>query len=658
MSDVVTHGRRHPGQLRWTLMLRLLGGNLLLLVSYLLAARVGLTLAGIDGYVSLVWPASGVALAGILLGGYRLLPGLMLAVIFEVYVTRGSLPMALFCALGVAGGAVTSAYTLRHWANCSLTLERIRDVVAFIVLGAALGPMVSAMIGTTALWVWQDHLIDVPWLHVMETWWLGDAMGVLVMTPFLLIWLKLPLPHQYLERWRELAGLCIITALVGWLVYLNGWGMVDVSPRPWNFLVFPLVLVAAFRFGRHGAVTLMLIVVMLSIIGTLTSRGPFTNARDDTQWEQLWLFLAVVNISALLLGSALHERQQTQRVMEDHRRQLRSILASVPGLVYRCRLDERWTMTYVSPGCRELTGYTAQDLLHNQKCSYNDIIVPEDRNEVKDIIHARVAQQLPYQLSYRIQTADGKVKWVWEQGTGVPSKSNPQLMYLEGVIIDINDRRSMEESLRQSEERARELAGRLQVLLRELDHRVKNNLAGLFSLVDMYARRSASVQDLAQALHDKLLAMKSAHEQIADAGWHSVDLATLVRSLARQFVGDHGRERSLHIEGPGLSIAPRQVGPLAMVLQELFTNCLKHGCYKSSEGQVHLRWSIIHATPSGNRVQIDWVESHGPTVTAPASFGQGLSLIQGFCQFELAGTCEFHFDPGGFRCVILLTSEP
>ena len=655
---MANHGSGHWWQLRWALVLRLLGGNLLLLVGYLLAARVGLTLAGIDGYVSLVWPASGVALAGILLGGYRLLPGLMLAVIFDVYLARGIVPMALFCALGVAGGAVTSAYTLRHWANFSLTLDRIRDVVAFIVLGAALGPMVSAIIGTTALWFWQSHLIDTPWLRVLETWWLGDAMGVLVITPFLLIWLQLPLPGQYLERWRELAGLSIVTALVCWLGYLNGWGMVDVSPRPWNFLVFPLVLVAAFRFSRHGAVTLMLIVVTLAIIGTLTSRGPFTNAPNDTQWEQLWLFMAVVNISALLLGSALHERQHTQRVMEDHRRQLRSILASVPGLVYRCRMDDRWTMTYVSPGCRDLTGYAAQELLHNQKLSYNDIIFPEDRDQVKHIIHARVAQQLPYQLSYRIQTAEGKVKWVWEQGSGVPSKFNPQLMYLEGVIIDINDRRSMEESLRQSEERSRELAGRLQVLLRELDHRVKNNLAGLFSLVDMYARRCNNVEDFAKALHDKLLAMKSAHEQIADAGWHSVDLATLVRSLARQFVGDHGRERSLHIQGPALSIAPRQVGPLAMVLQELFTNCLKHGCYKNTDGQVHLSWSIVHATPSGNRVQIEWVESEGPAVTAPISVGQGLSLIQGFCHFELAGTCEFHFDSTGFRCVILLTSEP
>ena len=206
-------------------------------------------------------------------------------------------------------------------------------------------------------------------------------------------------------------------------------------------------------------------------------------------------------------------------------------------------------------------------------------------------------------------------------------------------------------TLRRSEAHNRHLVERLQHLFRELDHRVKNNLAAQYALVDRYAQASGDVPTLAQALKGKLLAMKVVHEIIAGAGWQAVELAQLLRDLACQFAPGGRRRDSLGIDGPAVRIEPRQAGPLAMVLQELFANCAKHGVYRRPQGQVRITWALRPAPDGRTGIVLQWAESGGAAAAeAPRGQGQGLSLIEGIARFELGGAARFYFEPGGFRC--------
>lgn len=135
---------------------------------------------------------------------------------------------------------------------------------------------------------------------------------------------------------------------------------------------------------------------------------------------------------------------------------LGALLANMEGMIYRCRIDEHWTMEYVSPGCLELTGYQPEDLLLNSRISYDELTLPEDREMVHQVITDAIARQTRFVLEYRITKADGEVRWVGERGMAVTDPANGRAV-LEGFIQDINERKRAYEAMREAERRFRSI---------------------------------------------------------------------------------------------------------------------------------------------------------------------------------------------------------
>jgi len=133
---------------------------------------------------------------------------------------------------------------------------------------------------------------------------------------------------------------------------------------------------------------------------------------------------------------------------------LSMLMSNLPGMVYRCLNDRNWTIEYVSEGCLELTGYKPSDLIGNKRVAYNDLIHPDDQPLVREQVQKALEAREPFRVVYRIKTAAGEEKWVWEQGQGVFSKSGG-LIALEGFITNITERSKAEEALKESEARIR-----------------------------------------------------------------------------------------------------------------------------------------------------------------------------------------------------------
>ncbi|MBF0351864.1 MAG: ABC transporter substrate-binding protein [SAR324 cluster bacterium] len=182
------------------------------------------------------------------------------------------------------------------------------------------------------------------------------------------------------------------------------------------------------------------------------------------------------------LALEIKQREELQNKLFESERSKSNLLKNLQGMAYRCRNDLHWTMKYVSDGCEDLTGYQAEALLENAQLSYNDIILREDKSMVSSNINEALREFRPYQLTYRIKTRTGIVKWVWEQGRGIFSPEG-DLLYLEGFITDISLQKKVEEEKEQAldklEEQSRlleEKSGQLEThnrqMLRDL------NLAG------------------------------------------------------------------------------------------------------------------------------------------------------------------------------------
>ena len=123
--------------------------------------------------------------------------------------------------------------------------------------------------------------------------------------------------------------------------------------------------------------------------------------------------------------------------------ELTRLLDNLPGIVYRCSHDLKWTMEFISDGCFELTGYQVSDLQNNAKLYYNDLIIPEDRESVSKKAEKEIESRQSYTLEYRIRTAGGKIKWVLEKGKAIYSE-NGELQFLEGFINDITEQKHSE----------------------------------------------------------------------------------------------------------------------------------------------------------------------------------------------------------------------
>ena len=139
------------------------------------------------------------------------------------------------------------------------------------------------------------------------------------------------------------------------------------------------------------------------------------------------------------------DRMKTRTQLQESVRQMKNLMDNLPGIAYRCKNDKNWTMEFISAGCRQLTGYEAEDLQLNKKISFNDLIHPDDRQRVWDETQKAIKEGQHYRLEYRIRTFDDQEKWVWEQGSLVNGSHG--IKTLEGFIADISDRRQREFNL-------------------------------------------------------------------------------------------------------------------------------------------------------------------------------------------------------------------
>jgi PAS domain S-box-containing protein len=162
------------------------------------------------------------------------------------------------------------------------------------------------------------------------------------------------------------------------------------------------------------------------------------------------------------------ERARAEHALRESERRLNTLIANLPGAVYRCRADGNWTIEFLSDGYFALTGWPSSEWIGQSGHRHWELIHPEDRQNEYDRVREAIAKKCSYQVEYRLYTASGEEKWAWEQGVGIFSESG-ELEAIEGFTTDITDRKRVEKELRISEAKYRRLYQSMQEAFASVD---------------------------------------------------------------------------------------------------------------------------------------------------------------------------------------------
>ncbi len=163
---------------------------------------------------------------------------------------------------------------------------------------------------------------------------------------------------------------------------------------------------------------------------------------------------AKLKVSNEKLIQEAKERKQADKAMRDSEERYRTLTSNIPGAVYRCACDDAWSMKFVSDYMEVISGYPPSDFINNRVRTFESIIYCDDSQIAGQTAFDAMKRKEPYEIEYRIINADGMIRWVYEKGRGVYS-DNDQIVYLDGVIFDITERKQVEKDLQESEKRFR-----------------------------------------------------------------------------------------------------------------------------------------------------------------------------------------------------------
>ena len=562
-----------------------------LAVAYFVLAKVGLALASLHPSASPVWPPSGLALAAFLLWGNRVWPSIALGAFFANATTFGSLTTSVAIAVGNTLEGLVTAWLLERWSSRTEPFETPGRVAIFAALTLAPGTMISATAGVGSLAL-AGHADVAASASIWLTWWLGDVGGQLLVTPVVVLWAKCDL--RSLDRAQLQAVGSLIAATVGV-------GLVAFSPLIEQtvtrgllafFAIVPL-LWAALRHNQRDTATAALVLCVFAVWGVLANGGPFAHANLNDSFLLIVMFVISTAVPSLVLSADVAVRKESER-------RYRALVEDANDIVATLDLDMRFTS--VNPAAERLLGYAPAELIGTALGEY----VPQEQLPVhRAMLDRKLHGEVATQYEMQLRGKDGRT---------VPLEVSSRLIFdragkavgIHAIARDVSERKNAE--------------ARQQLLVGELQHRAKNLLAVMQSIVSNTIARSQDLATAKASILGRLQALAHAQEFVALGSGGGVALRDLVEAEVLPFGA------RISIEGIPVILGGPFAQTFALIVHELATNATKYGSLSVPNGRVFVSWSVTQKDGRPN-LMFSWVERGGPLVKTPTTEGFGTLLI-------------------------------
>jgi PAS domain S-box-containing protein len=433
---------------------------IIVFVAYFVAGKLGQATTSIrSSNLGPVWPAYGVAVAAVLMYGYRIWPGIFAAASLVAFLS----PVIPSAAIGQASGATFAALIagvlLNRVVGFQRSMSRLRDALGLILLGALGSALISSLIGTVVLYA--THI--TPYEGLASAWfiyWLGDGTGVLLVTPLLLTLSSL---LQIRERKRMLElGVVVLLSIAASFFVFGDLSLFHVRLHVLAFSVLPFIMWAAIRFEVSGAALSILLVATIATLETALGSGPFSANTQFMNAVLLDIFFGVLSVTGLTLGATIAEREEGQRVREQlireqalHQREAELIEAQRVGHLGSWLWDVKTGKVTWSQELYRL--YALDPALPAP--TYEDhakLLTADSWRALQSEVEKALRTGAFYELDLEILRASGATRWIRGRGEALRDATG-KIIQLRGTAVDITERKRAEETLRESEERFRSI---------------------------------------------------------------------------------------------------------------------------------------------------------------------------------------------------------
>jgi PAS domain S-box-containing protein len=412
----------------------------ILAVIYFIAGKLGLMLASLHASASPVWPPAGIALAALLVLGYRAWPAIFVGAFLVNVTTAGNVATSLAIASGNTLEAVCGAWLLNRFAGGTTVFDRPQGVFKF-ALAAAVSTIISPAFGVTSLVLagfadWTNY--GAIWL----TWWLGDTTGDLLIAPLIILW-SIPSKRRWNRREAVEVGILLLLLLVLSEAVFGGWLTISARNYPIAFISAPIVIWTAFRFTQRETATSIFILSAIAIWGVMHGLGPFAGETENQSLLALQSWMAVLTISAMALSAGMAERGRAEEALRESEARI-NLAANAANLglwLWNIPGDELW----VTEKWRKLFGFADSEPVTFGRLL--EVVHPGDRERMKQLVQHMIEHGGEYESEYRITRPDGSKCWILGHGS-VELDEHGKPAFARGVSRDITKRKQAEEKFR------------------------------------------------------------------------------------------------------------------------------------------------------------------------------------------------------------------
>jgi PAS domain S-box-containing protein len=591
---------------------------------YYVLAKLGLQVASIHPSASPVWPPSGFALAMVMLRGNRVWPAIFLAALAANATTAGTIVTSLAIASGNTLEAVVGGALIASRCGGTRAFTTPINTAKFALISIGLATPISAAIGVSALHFGGfagPGQAGAVWL----TWWIGDFVSVLLITPVIVLWARSRRRSPSRGELAELAMLAIATLAIGLAVF-SPMFLPGAIKAPMNFLGMLPLLWAALRRGQRDTATVGLVLASFAIWGA--AAGPDQSQRLGMNEAFLLVSMFVIGAAfpSLVLSAGVALRRQVEERLRESEERYRGIFEHAGTGIAIMNLKGQFESC--NPAFSAMVGYSEAELC---KLNAADLMHHEDRQTDWYQFNMLVRRRIPsYELLNRCVGKYGKPIWVTKYLTllrdtaGTPTK-------VIALVNDMNDRKRHEEHIR--------------LLMREVNHRTKNT----FALVLAVARQivSENSEDFIERFSERLQALSASQDLLIANEWKGVDIEELIRSQLAHFEDQIGRR--IELNGSSLAISASAAQTIGMALHELATNAGKYGALSNVQGRVEVAWSRKHTGNGEETFTLSWRERGGPPVTEPSKTGFGTTVISRMAIDRFDAKVDLDFAATGLR---------